>query len=252
LKISTKNLALTAIFAGLFVALSALPGVPIIGAGGKIDIILAALGPVYGIILGPWLGAISAFLGAILAWFLPPGTPGPVGLAMTLCPLMGALAAGGLSSKMFNKKAWILSLGIMASLVIGWYITWVGMSAPLYPIMHIVALIIVLIFQWRISDFIWSGSKIKNIIGVALASYVGIMADHMTGNLIFINTLGIIISWKGIEKWLASLGLPDIPALFMYMLPVSATERATMLIAATIIGSGLTMALRKSGLIEIP
>ncbi|HID16329.1 MAG TPA: hypothetical protein EYP16_05975 [Candidatus Atribacteria bacterium] len=252
MKISTKNLALTAVFAGLFVALSALPGVPIIGGVGKIDIILAALGPVYGIILGPWLGGISAFLGALLAWFLPPGTPGLVGLVMTPCPLIGALVAGGLSSQMFNRKAWMLSLGIMGGLVLGWYISWVGISAPFYPIMHIAALIIIIIFQWRISDFIWSGSKIKNIIGVALASYAGIMADHMTGNLMFISTLGIVFPWEAIEKWLASLGLPDIPALFMCMLPISASERATMLVAATIIGSGLTLTLRKSGLIETP
>lgn len=252
MKISTKNIALTAVFAGLFVALSALPGIPIIGGTGKIDIILAALGPVYGIILGPWLGGISAFLGAILAWFLPPGSPGLTGLVMTPCPLIGALTAGGLSSHMLNRKAWIISLVIMGSLVLGWYATWVGMAAPLYPVMHIIALLIIIVLQWRISNFIWSGSKIKNIVGVALASYVGIMADHMAGNLIFINTLGIVFSWKAIQKWLEGLGLPDIPALFMYMLPVSASERTTMLIAATIIGSGLTLALRKSGLIEVP
>jgi len=251
MKLSTKNITLIAVFAGVFYILSTLPGVPIIGAAaGKIDLVLAALGPVYGIILGPWLGGIAAFLGAIISWWLPPGTPGIFGLVMTPCPLIGALVAGGLSTKKYGNKGWIISLAIMGVLILGWYATWVGMSAPLYPIMHIAALVIILVFQHRISDWIWSEYKVKNTIGVALASYCGIMADHMTGNLVFINTLGIVFPWAAIEKWLQSLGLPDVPSLFMYMLPVSASERAVIIVAAIIIGSTLLIALRKARLIQ--
>ncbi len=250
MKISTKNITLTAVFAGVFYILSTLPGIPIIGAAGKIDLVLAALGPIYGTILGPWLGGIAAFLGAIISWWLPPGTPGISGLVMTPCPLIGALVAGGLSTRKYEDRGWIISLVVMGALVLGWYATWVGMAAPLYPIMHMVALSIILLFRHNISELIWSENKAKSTLGVTLASYCGVMADHMAGNLIFINTLGIVFSWEGIEKWLQSLGLPDIPSLFMYMLPISASERAIILVAAIIIGSALLIALRKARLIQ--
>ena len=118
--------------------------------------------------------------------------------------------------------------------------------------MHVAALIIVMVFQHRVSEMIWSENKFKRTIGVAFASYVGVMADHMTGNLIFINALGIVIPWKVIEGWLSKMGLPDVPSLFMYLLPISATERALMIIAAIIIGTALTTTLIKAGLIEKP
>lgn len=252
MKLSTKNISLIAIFAGLYYVMSLTPGPPIFGGIGSVKVILAALAPIYGMLLGPWLGALTAFIGAIIAWWLPPGTPEIFGLLMTACPLIGALTAGGLSTIKYGRKGWLISFAVMGLLIIGWYSTWVGASAPLYPIMHVAALIIVMVFQHRVSEMIWSENKFKRTIGVAFASYVGVMADHMTGNLIFINALGIVIPWKVIEGWLSKMGLPDVPSLFMYLLPISATERALMIIAAIIIGTTLTTTLIKAGLIEKP
>jgi hypothetical protein len=97
---------------------------------------------------------------------------------------------------------------------------------------------------------IFGAGKFSFISSVFLASYCGIIADHMLGNLIFIGTIDILIPLSVVEKYfLKPLGLPDIPSLFMYMVPVSAVERILMTVAATIVGVGLTSGLYKAGLI---
>jgi len=87
------------------------------------------------------------------------------------------------------------------------------------------------------------------VLAVSLASYCAIIADHMLGNLIFVNAVDIFVPLSEIEKYLRSLGLPDIPALFMYMIPVSAIERILFTVVATILGVGLILALRRANLL---
>jgi len=84
---------------------------------------------------------------------------------------------------------------------------------------------------------------------VCLASYCGIIADHMLGNLIFIHAIDIFIPLQFVEEYfLQPYGLPDVPSLFMYMIPVSAIERIIFTAIATILGVGLVLALRKANL----
>jgi hypothetical protein len=85
---------------------------------------------------------------------------------------------------------------------------------------------------------------------IFMSSYCGILADHMLGNLIFIGTIDIITPLEVIQEFfLEPLGLPSIPSLFMYMLPVSTTERILMTVIATVFGVSLLMALYRIGLI---
>jgi hypothetical protein len=87
------------------------------------------------------------------------------------------------------------------------------------------------------------------ILAVSIASYCGIIADHMLGNLVFIASINVLIPLSVIEDYfLKPLGLPNISALFMYMIPVSAVERILFTIVATIIGIGLILALRRANL----
>jgi len=85
---------------------------------------------------------------------------------------------------------------------------------------------------------------------IAIASYCGIIADHMLGNLVFIESVNIFIPFSWLEQnVLIPLQLPSIASLFMYMVPVSAVERILFTIVATIIGMGLILALRKTNLL---
>jgi len=73
----------------------------------------------------------------------------------------------------------------------------------------------------------------------------------MLGNLIFIGVIDIFIPLSTVQEiFLEPLGLPNIPSLFMYMIPVSAAERLLMTVIATIFGVGLLMALYRAGLLS--
>lgn len=298
----------------IFAAFSAiviefLPGIPIVGVPGsniKFDAILA---PIYGLIIGPYLGFLAALIGGLIT------AGSPFSILTSFSPAVSALVAGFLTQKNVggngNKiKGWMLASLVLFLLILGWYITGVGQRAPFYPILHIGGLALILVTRdWTASKFneekvegrgwqVKSAPLLAGIIiivvaymftrpyssemwilpylslpmflisgivivyslfgigrgsfvsAVSLASYCGVIADHMLGNLIFINVVDIFIPFSVIEDYfLKPLSLPDIPALFMYMIPVSAIERIAFTIVATILGVGLILALRRANLL---
>jgi len=308
-ELSAKNVALLTIFAGLsFIICRFIPGIPIVGvpeASIKFDAVVA---PLYGMIIGPYLGFLAALIGGLIA------AGNPFSVLTSFCTAISAMVAGFLTLDKISKNSkiqgWPLSAAILAALIAGWYATWVGQKAIFYPVLHFAGLFAILITRgWVASSFkeigvakggwqfkpasilsgvilfvvgymftkpylnevvplnylslpvyiiaaililygIFGAGKFSFLSSVFLASYCGIIADHMLGNLIFIGTIDILIPFSVVEEYfLKPLGLPDIPSLFMYMVPVSAVERILMTAAATIVGVGLISGLYKAGLI---
>jgi uncharacterized membrane protein len=310
LELSAKNVALLAIFASLsLIICKFIPGIPIVGvpeASIKFD---AAVAPIYGMVIGPYLGFLAALIGGLLA------AGNPFSVLTSFCPAISAMVAGFLTMDKVTKNSkiqgWPISALILGALTAGWYATWVGQQALLYPVLHFAGLFAIIITRnWVADSFKEIGVKKENwqfkpqhilsgiilfvlgymftkpyiietlplnyfslplyimaavlilygifgtgrfsfISSVFLASYCGIIADHMLGNLIFIGTIDIFIPLSIIEKYfLEPLGLPDVPSLFMYMVPVSAVERVVMTIIATIVGVGLLIGLYRAGLLS--
>jgi len=310
-KLSASDVAFVAIFASLSVIIvKVIPGVPIVGvpeASIKLDV---ALAPIYGLVVGPYLGFLAAFVGGLIAagsWF---------SVLTSFCTAVSALVAGLLTQRNYRShshsvRGWMAAGAILCLLILGWYMTWVGQRAPLYPVLHFSALLAILVTRgwtatsfeerdegkekkWRLKtgyvlcgiliivsayvvtkpylESIWflpylslplyfvggililyglfSEGRAKFAAAVCLASYCGIIADHMLGNLIFINIIGLLIPVNVIEEYfLKPLNLPDIPSLFMYMVPVSTIERIIFTAIAALIGVGLVLTLHKSGLL---
>ncbi|MFP3985201.1 MAG: ECF transporter S component [Candidatus Bathyarchaeia archaeon] len=308
--LSTKDVAFVAIFAALSViTIKIVPGIPIIGvpdASIKFD---AALAPIYGLIAGPYLG----FLAALIAGLMTAGSPFSV--LTSFAPAVAALVTGLLTQRSYRNsesrlKGWMLAAFILGLLVLGWYFSWVGQRAPLYPILHLGGFFAIIITRewvakafkegktnynerWQVkpahilygilimvtgyiftrpylSDFwilsyfsipfyffgaililygVFGKGKGQFASAIVLASYCGIISDHMVGNLIFVLAIDVFIPLQIIEEYfLQPYGLPNVPSLFMYMLPVSIIERMIFTAIATIFGVGLTLALRKANL----
>jgi uncharacterized membrane protein len=71
MKITTQQVALIAIFAALFYVLSLIAPIRIPTGIGMIEISFAAMiATVFGLILGPYLGAAAALLGSSVTWAL--------------------------------------------------------------------------------------------------------------------------------------------------------------------------------------
>jgi hypothetical protein len=284
--------AFVAVFAALSVVIiRVIPGFPVIGfseASIKFD---AALAPVYGLVLGPYLGFLAAFIGGIVV------ANSGFSVLTSFSPAFSALIAGLLTQKNYRSNSrsfpgWALAAIVLGSLIVGWYATWVGQHAPFYPVLHIFGLLLMVVTHgWLATAFKKGEPKERNwttkplymlsgiviivfayilpkpylssleflpylslpayFVGaiiflyglfgralgrgsfataVCLASYCGIIADHMIGNLAAISLFT----------------LP--PELFMDVLPISAIERSIFTAIATVIGVGLILALRRAGL----
>jgi len=255
MKLLTKQIALISVFAALIAVVSRLPGIPImVGTQSGSIQLTVFLYPIAGILLGPFVGALAALFGNVVAFLIPSWSI--FGLLTIPAGAFSALVSGLLTrrDKWYDWKAAALVLGV---LIILWYIPiypYVGLEAPFYPIpLHIPALALIFIFRHKIAEFINSQTKRLIALGVGITSYVGIMTDHMFGNLMYANAVfPYFINLKGLRDVLRQiLGNPDLVKMgtgiteasnsgignyFMIMLPVSVVERLIFTAVAIIIG----------------
>ncbi|MBS7622925.1 ECF transporter S component [Candidatus Bathyarchaeota archaeon] len=253
--LNSRQVSLVAVFAALSVAvIMFIPGIPMIGLPGARITLDAAVAPVYGAIIGPYLGGLAALLGGlVVAGFR--GWP-IFSILTSFCPAVSALVAGAVTRKTVNVaglrvRGWILGALVITLLIVGWYLTWVGQRAPFYPAIHWAGLALILAFRGRVSSLFDEGGKRGLSIAVFIASYCGLVADHMLGNIIFITGVGWFIPLEALESVLRSMNLPGVPALFMFMLPISTVERAAMALIGMLFGTGLVFVLRSSRLMRI-
>jgi len=238
-KISTRKLALLATFIALSAVIAEyVPGIPIIGVSGASIKLDAALAPIWGLILGPYLGGAAGFIGGVIV------ASSPFSILTSLSTGISAFITGLLTQKemkIWNKKinGWIIAAFFLSFLIIGWYLTWVGQKAVLYPFLHIIGLLIIIIGRSKLSDLLEDNDKKKLLIKISLTSYVGIIADHMWGNLSFIFMAETLAPPEIVEQ---------LPTIFMAVAPISAVERILLTIIATVIGISLFTSLKNSGI----
>lgn len=299
-KLSARDVAFVAVFAALSVVIiKVIPGFPIIGLSDSQIKFDAALAPIYGLIMGPYLGFLAAFIGGIVL------AEGYFSVLTSFGPALSALVAGLLTQRNYRSSSrkfpgWTAAAIILVLLISGWYATWVGQQALFYPILHISALFAILVLRGRIAlgftsererkgwnlrpnylllgililvlayvlpkpylsgietlpylslplyfvggililHGVFGGEAGKGnlVSAVAIASYCGIIADHMIGNLAFISLIDIVFPLSD---------LPHVPTLFMSVLPISIVERLVFTAIATVFGVGLILAVRRSGL----
>ena len=115
-QLTTKKIALIAIFSALYYVLSFLPALKIIGGmGTSTSVNLEAfMASIFGLVLGPYLGALTAFMGAFVAWILPPGTPSLTSVVFLPAPVINAFIVGLIYSKKWKRAFIVLSIVIFA------------------------------------------------------------------------------------------------------------------------------------------
>jgi biotin transporter BioY len=185
LKLATRNIALTAIFAALYYVLSlVLPSLYAIGVPNLQIKLEALIASVFGLVLGPYLGALAALLGVCVAWVLPPSGLNPYGVPFLLSPPLNALVVGLVY---YRKWKWAFAL---FALLIGTFM----FLPPSQPIAEnyivpvaalwdkVIALLLIIptvVFSQRLSD-----TKRLPILFFFIC-FVGNQVDNMWGNNVF-------------------------------------------------------------------
>lgn len=159
-KLSARNVALMAVFAALSaIVCKVVPGIPIIGATHSTISFDVTLAPIYGVIIGPYLGFFAALIGGLAV------ASSPFTIITSFGTGISAFVAGMLTTKKVNGElgGWVIAALVLGILNLSWYSTWVGREAPYYPVLHIGGLLIVLVVRGWIADKTEKGERETNL-----------------------------------------------------------------------------------------
>jgi len=153
-KLSARDVAFVAVFAALSaIVCEVVPGIPIVGYSGASIKFDASLAPIYGLVIGPYLGFLAGFIGGVVVadnWF---------SVFTSFCTATSALVAGLLTQKNYRSgdhsiKGWVVATAVLGLLILAWYATSVGQGAPFYPVLHFLGLATILTTRgWLATSF---------------------------------------------------------------------------------------------------
>jgi len=229
MRVTTRQIALTAVFAALQAVLGLLPFTIPVGVSGQITFGVVG-GPLIGILLGPFLGGVAVLTGSLIGIFLNPG--GAIFGILTVLPSsLGALGAGSMKL----KRGSLIPGAIILASVLVFYAHPYGREAALYPWLHIIAIIIAFSPLAKIGASTFSSPNVKRAsLGIPMAAFVGTLTDHIFGSALAI--------------WYFSPFLtPDIWNFILFIYPL---ERIVAVVLVSIIAIPVYYRLKMSGLIE--
>ncbi|MFQ5758307.1 MAG: ECF transporter S component, partial [Candidatus Bathyarchaeia archaeon] len=180
-KLTARHIALIAVFAALYYISSIItPYVPAIGVPDIKIKLEALLASVFGLVLGPYLGFLTAFMGAFVAWVLPPGSMSSYGMPFLLSAPSNALVVGLIYYRKWKQAFVTLGVLIVAFLFLPpsqplteyWYVGVAGIWDS------VIALILII----PCAKFAKQFSSIRSVsILYLLLAFIGNQADNMWG-----------------------------------------------------------------------
>ena len=233
----TKVIASIAIFSALYAALRIIPTVPMIGTGATFHL-SDILAPLFGILLGPYVGGISIIIGTFAAMGM--GTP-VVFLGLDFLPAFVVAVSLGF----LVRRKWLPVVVLNALLLLVYainpltsnFINTPWGTVP-YLWMHLAAFIVLLSPLGRkAGEWIGNAKSIKVTVGFVVLAFVGTMMQHLTGGILY-----EVIPGQITHTMQASV-YPGIWNVVFYIYP---WERLALIAGAVIVGVPVTRILRKS------
>jgi len=180
MKLTTTDIALTAVFAAFQALLSVFPFTLTVGVSGQITLGVIG-GPLIGILLGPVVGSLATLIGSVVGVFLNPGGA-LFGVFTIIPPFLGAFATGCVKA----KRGFVAGAVMLGSLLV-FYAHPFGREAYLYPWLHIIAIIVAFSPLAYFAASTFSSSRIvKPVFGIIIAVFIGILTDHISGSALAI------------------------------------------------------------------
>jgi len=230
IRLSTKNVAIIAVFASVYTIFCSWNLFPLIGASGRAITASAIMAPIIGIILSPYLSILTVTLG------------GAVGLSFGYFSAFGygaGVAAAFFASMLYNREQ-ALSTLLYAALMLAFALYPTIGPFWLYPnflLLQIVGLVVVASpIQSKSINYIRNSetSSRKLFFGIGVTMFTSTMFAHMVGSLLFEMfswpfLLSNVESWRGIWQ--------SITVTYPF-------ERMLIVVVATILATGLMKSLK--------
>jgi len=175
---TSLKVAILAVFAAMYCIMTFIPGIPVIGLTKAKIKVVAALAPLYGIILGPFNGLIAVAMGQLLTYIFK----GFKFMSIIFSPpsMLSALTAGILARSDSAKKK-LLLLAVYSVLLALWFVYTDFSYFGLIALPHLIVFIVSIVM----SDSIYKWVKLlkgkKYIASVVIISASAILVDHLTG-----------------------------------------------------------------------
>jgi len=229
-RLTAKDASLITCFTALYVVLGFLPISPIIGLPGKAITVAAIMAPIIGVLLGPYIGTLSTFLGGLIGFFFGYFSPPSLvsGVFAALCA--GMLSVGKRSACAFTYFALIFLFGFYP------FVGPVWLYPPLMWFQIAGFFILVSPLQSRASKNLNSWNKSKSLFAFFVTSLTSTLAGQISGSLAF-----ELLSWPvfvaNLDAWKTNWQV------ITFLYPV---ERIIIALSAALIGTSLYRVLRFS------
>ena len=230
----TKIIALLIVFSALYAALRPVPLGPMIGLSNSFSI-SDFLVPLYGIILGPYIGGLSVIIGTFLGMALGKA---PYFLGLDFLPAFVNTVAIGFLMKRKWAPVIVLNIVLLLAFALNPLTTLFIGPVPFFWL-HIVALAVLISPLGRKAGQWVETLKPKFLTaGVAILAFVGTMMQHLTGNILTEVVHGQILG-DILPETFSTIIWPG--AFLAY--PV---ERTVLVILSVVIGVPLISTIKKS------
>ena len=226
----TQQTAILVMFTALYIVLRFVPFSTIIGTSGGFLSVSDFLAPIYGILLGPYLGGLSVLFGNFAA----------IGMGRTvsffgldfLPDFMAAISTGFLYQH--KRSTWALVVALNAALL-GIFLlnplTSIFVFSVPFAWMHIAAFVVLLTpLSFMAAKWLQTVDYRKIAFGVAIFAFIGTMIQHLTGNILFEVVLGQVTT---------SIPAAAYPAIWTSVFFVYPVERLILIISAVLVGTPL-------------
>ncbi len=236
----TKTIATIAIFTALYAVLRAMQTIPMIGAEGAKFSASDVVAPIYGIVLGPYVGGVSIIVGTFVGMALGKA---PVFLGLDFLPaLVNAVAIGFLVRRKWAAVV-VLNLVLLVTFL-AYPLTSIFVTIPSTTIsfpfvwMHIAALIVLISpLGRRAGQWVSTLKPARLTAGIAVLAFVGTMMQHLMGNILYETILAEPIGY------IARTAFPGIWTGIFLVYPF---ERLALILLAVLIGTPLVRVLKQS------
>ena len=229
----TKIIAFLTVFSALYAALRPVPLGPMIGLSTTFSV-SDFLAPLYGIILGPYVGGLSVIIGTFLGMTIK----APVFMGLDFLPAFVNTVAIGFLMKRKWAPVVVLNIVLLSAFILNPLTTLFIGPVPFFWL-HIVAFLVLISPLGRKAGQWVETLKPKFLTaGLAILAFVGTMMQHLTGNILTEVVLGQIVGSIPSVTFSAVIW-PGAFVLYPW-------ERLTLVILSVVVGVPLVRTLKKS------